>query len=142
MVPRPRKPATLVTVWTGPWRVVIEGMHVYTVEGILSQERVKTHVSRMRLYSDATLNVTVELKEVAARIRFQGELKMEDVLDIGPLDDGTYSVLVDWQGLGPSWESVSKIYEDAPKYLEGKLKRMGLPDDVKKDLRKIYGMRL
>ena len=102
---------------------------MYTVEDILSLERIKTHVSRMRLSSDATLNVTMELKEVAARIRFQGELKMEGVLDIGPLDVVTYSVPVDWQGLGPSWESVSKIYDDAPKYLVGTLERIGQPDD-------------
>ena len=61
MVARPRKPAKLVAVWTGPWRVAIEGTHVYTVEDILSLEMIKAHVSRMRPYSDATLNVTVEL---------------------------------------------------------------------------------
>ena len=89
---------------------------MYTVEDILSKDRVKTHVSRMRPYADTSLDVTVELKETASRIRQQGEHKMEDVLDIGPQDDGSYSVLVDWEGLGQTWELVSKIYEDAPNF--------------------------
>lgn len=49
---------------------------------------------------------------------------MDGILDIGILDTGSFSVLGEWLGLGSSWEVISKIYEEAPKFLGGKLKRM------------------
>lgn len=139
---RPCKPAKQVGVWTGPLRVVLEGRHLYTVENLLSSERVKTHVSWMRAYLGSSRNATGELKEVASRVRLQGELRMDNILDIRPLDDGLYSTLVEWQGPGSSWEAVTKIYEDAPGLLDGKPKRMRLPASVKGELRSPYGMRL
>ena len=144
LVARPRKVPKLVVIWTGPWRVVSSGRHVYAVEDIVSGQRMQVHVARMRPYSDASLDVTDELKEVVARIQGECELRMADVLNIGQLDDGTYNVLVEWVGLegGPTWEPAGDIYHDAPRFLEGKLRKMGLSATVKQDLRKRYGMNI
>lgn len=72
LVARPHKPTYLVDVWAGPWKVVLEGRHVHAVEELPSAGRGKTHVSRMRPYSHPPLDVTVELKEAASRIRPKG----------------------------------------------------------------------
>ena len=50
---------------------------------------------------------------------------MEDVLDIGPLDDGAYSVLVDWQGLGPSWGIRIQDLRGHPRIFGGKVEENG-----------------
>ena len=144
LVARPRKVPKLVITWTGPWRVVEKGKHVYTVVDVVTNQRVQVHVVRMRPYADASLTVTEELKETVARIHGESELRMADVLNIGPLDDGTYNVLVEWVGLdgGPTWEPAGDIYHDAPRFLESKLRKMGLSASVKQDLRRLYGMNL
>lgn len=59
---------------------------------------------------------------------------MEDILDIGPLDDRSLCALVEWQRLGSLCEAVSTIYEDAPKLLDGKLKRIRFPISVNEEL--------
>lgn len=88
LMARPRKPAKFIGVWTGPWRVVLEVWYVYIPEDLLSVARVKTHVSRMRPYSDSSLAV-MKLKAVASRIRLLGELKMDGIFDIGPSGNGS-----------------------------------------------------
>lgn len=52
---------------------------------------------------------------------------MDDVLDIGLSDYGS---------------QMSEIHENAPKFLESKLRRMGLPISVKKEPRSPNGLRL
>ena len=59
--------------------------------------------------------------------KHQGAYEMADVVDVGkdPERPGEYWVQVTWVGLEDeesTWEPVSTIYEDAPKYLEHKLK--------------------
>lgn len=80
-------------------------------------------------------------KEVASRIRLQEGLKMDKVLDIGSVHEGFNCVFEEWWKLGSSWEAASKIHENAPKFLEGRLKRIGLPASVMKELPSPYGMR-
>lgn len=57
---------------------------------------------------------------------------MDDIFNIGPLDDFPCSVSVEWQGLGSPWGAVSKIHEDTLKCIGGELKSMGLPPSMKK----------
>ena len=140
LVARPRRPHKLSIIWTGPWRVALGGGHVYTVEDLVTGARVKAHVARIRPYADSSLHVTGSLKEVITATRFHGELEMNNIVDIGPLDDGSFSVLVDWKGLEQSWEPVSTIYSDAPEFLTNKLKKMGLPADVRRALKQRHGM--
>lgn len=103
---------------------------------------MKTYVSQIRSYSDLSLDVALEVNEVTKRIRLRGERKMDNIFDIGLSYDGSYSVLVEWQGLGFLWEVVSKIRDDAPKFPGGKLKRTKLLASVQKELRSLRGMRL
>lgn len=103
--------------------MVLEGRHVHAVEELLSAKSVKMHVSRVVPNMDSSLDVTMELKEVASLIRLQGEQNIDHILDIG-----SCNVLVRWGVLKSSWEAaVSKSYGDAPKFVGSKFKRMELP---------------
>ena len=54
-----------MNTWTEPWKVVSKtGEPVYGVEDIVTGRSREVHVARRRPYADASLNVTVELKEV------------------------------------------------------------------------------
>lgn len=60
---------------------------------------------RMRPFSDASLSVTHELKEVVAGIHGECELlRQAEVLNIDQLEDGTFKALVERVGLdgGPT----------------------------------------
>lgn len=101
------------------------GNHVYTVEDIWSGQRMRVHVARMRPYFDASPSVTDELKEVVARIDRECELHVADVLNISRWDDGTFNTFVEWIGVdgGRTREPARDIYHDAPRLLEGRLRK-------------------
>lgn len=79
---------------------------------------------------------------VAWCTRLEAEVKMDDNIDVGPSNDGSYCALVEWEGLGSLCDAVSKIYDGAPKVLENKLKRMELLASVKDEIRSHCVMRL
>ena len=56
-----------------------------------------------------------------------------------------YRVQIAWVGLEdeePTWETMSTVYADAPKYLEQKLRRMRLNSVTKRALKRKYDMNL
>lgn len=75
------------------------GKHVYTGEDRITNQHVRVYAVRMCPYADASLRRTEALKETAARIDGERELRMPDVLNIGQLDDGTCNALVERAGL-------------------------------------------
>ncbi|CAM9193416.1 unnamed protein product [Hapterophycus canaliculatus] len=46
--------AKLISIWTGPWRVVADHVHVYSVQKIVSGKVHQAHVARLRSYGDET----------------------------------------------------------------------------------------
>ena len=95
------------------------GGHVYGVEHIFTGHSREVHIARMRPYADASLNVTVELKEVFNALKSQGEFDMERIEAVYlAADSEEYVVKVKWVGLDAeetTWEPVSTLYADAPK---------------------------
>ena len=151
LVARVRKPGRvpkLVQTWTGPWRVVPGGSeHVRVVEDIVTGETKEVHVVRMRPYADSSLVVGVEVREVFEMTKHQGEFKIAHAISVGkdPARVGEYRVQIAWVGLEdeePTWEPMSTVYADAPKYLEQKLRRMRLNSVTKRALKRKYGMNL
>lgn len=61
-----------------------------------------------------------ELRKTAARIYGECEVRTADELNIGQLDDGTYSVSVEWVELdeGSTWGPAWDIYRDSPCFSE------------------------
>ena len=151
LVARVRKPGRvpkLVQTWTGPWRVVSGGSeHVRVVEDIVTGETKEVHVVRMRPYADSSLVVGAEVREVFEMTKHQGEFEIADVISVGkdPARVGEYRVQIAWVGLEdeePTWEPMSTVYADAPKYLEQKLRRMRLNSVTKHALKRKYDMNL
>ena len=62
-----------------------------------------------------------------------------------PARVGEYRVQIAWVDLEdeePTWEPMSTVYADAPKYLEQKLRRMRLNSVTKRALKRKYYMNL
>ena len=127
--------------WTGPWRVVSKrGRHVYGMEDIVTGRSCKVHIARMRAYGDALLNVTAELKEVFNNLNSRGEFDMEriEAVDLA-VDSEQDAVKVKRVGLDEdkiTWEPMSTIYVDAPKYVVVQLRKLRLTKAVLHDLKK------
>lgn len=68
-VPEQNRRHKLMAKWRGPRRVVrVESNSIYEVENILSFKRVVVHRSRLMHYSDASLNVSVQLQAAAEHL--------------------------------------------------------------------------
>ena len=79
--------------------------------------------------------------------KHQGEFEIADVISVGkdPARVGEYRVQIAWVDLEdeePTWEPMSTVYADAPKYLEQKLRRMQLNSVTKRALKRKYYMNL
>ena len=121
--------------------------HVHVVEDIVTGETKEVHVVRVRPYADSSLVVGAEVLEVLEMIKHQREFKIADVISVGkdPARVGEYRVQIAWVGLEdeePTWELMSTVYADAPKYLEQKLRKMRLNSVAKRALKRKYGMNL
>ena len=60
-------------------------------------------------------------------------------------DSDEYVVKVKWLGLDEeetSWEPVSAIYADAPKYVVAQLRKLRLTKEARDDLKKKYDMKV
>ena len=151
LVARVRKPGRvlkLIQTWTGPWCVVPGGSeHILVVEDIVTGETKEVHVVRMRPYADSSLVVGAEVREVFKMTKHQGEFDIADVISVGkdPARVREYRVHIAWVGLEdekPTWEPMSTVYADAPKYIEQKLRRMRLNSMTKRALKRKYGTNL
>ena len=147
LVARVRQPGItpkLINTWTGPWRVVskTEG-HVYRVKDIATGSLREVYIAQMQPYADASLNVTAELKEVFNNLKSQGEFDMEmiDAVDLAA-DNEEYVIKVKWVGLDEvetTWEPLSTIHTDAPKYVQ--LRKLRLTKEVRDDLKKSMALK-
>ena len=150
LVARVRQPGIrpkLINTWTGPWRVVSKtGGHAYRVKDIATGRLREVHIAQMQPYADASLTVTAELKEVFNNMKSQGEFDMEmvDAVDSAAGNE-EYVVKVKWVGLDEedtTWEPLSTIHTDAPKYVVAQLRKLRLTKEVRDDLKKKYGTKV
>ena len=116
------------------------------MEDIVTGETEEVYMVRMRSYADSSLVVGAEVREVFGITKHQGEFEIADVISVGkdPARVGEYRVQIAWVGLDeePTWEPMSTVYADAPKYLEQKLRRIQLNSATKRALNQKYGMNL
>ncbi|OWZ02906.1 hypothetical protein PHMEG_00025453 [Phytophthora megakarya] len=57
----------LLVPWVDPFRVVEARQHSFIVEHLLTRAQVEVHGSRLKFYSDSSLDVTADLKEHVAK---------------------------------------------------------------------------
>ena len=113
---------------------------MYGVEDIVTGRLLEVHITRMRPYTNALINVTAELKEIFNNLKSQGELDMERIEAVYLVANSReYVVKVKWVGLDENetiWEIVSTIYTDAPKYVVAQLRKLRLTKEVRDDSKK------
>ena len=120
--------------WVGPRRVVqVLSNFILRVEHLLTKEAEDTHVSRIKPYTDGSIESPVALKEIADfsdRIWYSVD-KIKDIRET----NGVFEVLVSWKDLttaGDSWEPLTTIFEDVPTKVRTYFKRSRLTSVAKK----------
>ena len=104
----------------------------------------EVQIALMRPHADASLNFVAELKKIFTNLKSQGEFDTKRLVAV----DSTagierFVVKMKWIGLDEeetTWEPVSTIYADAPKYLVAQIRKSGLTKKVRDDISKNYGM--
>ncbi|GAB9476895.1 hypothetical protein Gpo141_00013953 [Globisporangium polare] len=107
-------PGKLIATWIGPYKVVEALKYAFMVEHLLSKERV--HASRLKLYHDATLNMTRKLGEHVAA--------PDMLLGVDTIYEHRYNeemqnqkLKVKWLGfedIEDSWEPLDSVAADVP----------------------------
>ena len=108
--------------------------HVYSVQNIVSGKVHTVHVTRLRFYADADLNITAEIKDVLQHSYAQGECQMNALMHVAEEDQGYNIVLVDWEGLDAdkrTRESLRKILSSAPDFVLNELRKLRLTRALK-----------
>jgi hypothetical protein len=96
-IPETPKQLKLSMRWQGPYRVVeARDMYVFSVENIVPNERQMKHGSRLRLYSDSKLDVTVDVQQQKQHNAQGGLYSIESIVDV---NEDTQEILIKWIGL-------------------------------------------
>ena len=121
-----------------------KGGQVYNVEDIVMERAREMQIARMGPRAGVSLSFAAELKKIFNTLKSQDEFNMERLEAVGLTGDSEeYVVKMMWVGLNEeetTWEPVSTIYADTPKYLVAQLRTLGLTKKVRDDLKKKYGM--
>lgn len=125
-VPEKNRRHKLMAKWRGPRRVVrVESDSIYEVENILTFKRAVVHHSRLMHYSDAALEITVELEAAVEHMDHEVfTVKKFTDLRYNP-DSAEYEVLTEWKGYAAcdtTWEPMSSLKMDCPAFLDKFLK--------------------
>ena len=104
------------------------------------------HMPRMRFYADDNLEIIGELLKVLKKLENQGEYHIRSISAIkraASCDE--FVVKVAWEGLEEAestWETVSRVFHDAPAVLRKDLKALRLKAQPKRALVQRHGLRL
>jgi hypothetical protein len=101
--------------WLGPRRVVdTVNEHVYVLEDLLTGKRSTAHAQRLRMYADATLNITEALRD---QIAYDDQNACVEKF-LGWRDSpGGMQLRVQWLGFEvaeATWEPLEDLYADVP----------------------------
>jgi hypothetical protein len=110
-----RHPKLLVT-WIGPYQVVEVNEFSVVIEHLLTKDRKTAHSSRVKLYADASFEVSEEILEHVAE---QGILLKVEKITQHVYDKPTkgYLLYVHWEGfeiIEASWEPLAKLMSECP----------------------------
>ena len=100
----------------------------------------------MRLYADAALEITAELKEFFQHAFTQGEFEMAAIVDLATVEEGSgFDVQVEWAGVDTeenTWEDQPKICGVAPQLVKSELRISRLKRGVRTKLKRQSGIAL
>ena len=103
------------------------------------------HMPRMRFYADDNLEIIGELLKVFKQVENQGEYHIRGISAIKQTASDELVVKVAWEGLEEAestWETVSRVFHDAPAVLRKDLKALRLKAQPKRALVQRHGLRL
>jgi hypothetical protein len=118
----------LQAVWKGPYRVkALINEHLCEIEHLVTEVLTTAHVSRLKFYADASLDVSCELQtDIEESEQLMEVYEIDSINDIQyDSDSKCYFALIMWKGFDEAeqqWEDLRSIHEDVPqavlKYVE------------------------
>lgn len=101
--------------WLGPYHVTDTlNERVFEVKDISSKKRYVMHAQRLKLYCDASLNCTEDLRNQAA---YDDQNYVTSFLNFRETDEGGLQLLTCWMGFErnrSTWEDVRAMHHDVP----------------------------
>ncbi len=126
--------------WRGPRRVIkANSDFVFQVEYLRNGALEEVHASRLKFYSDSSLNKKAILSHV---ISSETGMPVARLMGIEE-EDGKLFVVVRWKGLSKSEdirEPLEQVYEHVPKMLIRLLSRKSTPSDLRAKVRSFLGL--
>jgi transposase InsO family protein len=140
LVAAPVARAKFKVKWMGPFRIVETlNDYVYVVEDVVTARRKSVHVQRLRLFAEASFQVTEDVRNQAA---YDDQTHVENIVDWRETDDALLELRVRWLGFTPAedtWEPINQLHEDQPALVERFLRRVQRECDLAPVLLESYG---
>lgn len=117
--------------WLGPAEIIgTTSNWIFTVRDLISGNEYEYHASRLRFYSDHSLNITEEL---LSHIAFNNEGHVVDQFKSirYSQQQQRYEVLVSWRGLAEvddSWEPAMNLLTDLPVHFKRWLRQTSISE--------------
>ena len=116
----------LRTKWMGPYQITTTiNTNVYVVKDLLRGYEKTVHAQRMKLYADASLLLTEDIKNSAA---YDASSFVDSIVGHRETDTGTIEFEVQWSGFESNentWEPIKQLHEDVPFVVEQYLTSVG-----------------
>jgi hypothetical protein len=126
--------------WMGPYRVRDTlNEYVYVVEDVVTSRRKSVHVQRLRLFAEASFQLTEDIRNQAA---YDDQTHLESIVDWRETDDALLELRVRWLGFTPAedtWEPIDRLHEDQPELVERFLRQVQRECDLAPVLLESYG---
>jgi hypothetical protein len=129
--------------WRGPMRIsayVPDSQNlVYEVTDLVTKKVQQVHAERLRPFHDASLNVTVELRDLLAQ--YGGEYLMERIVAIRHHSEGI-QIKVTWKGFNEeeaTWEPISYMASVYPAKVRAYVRKLPKSRPIRKDVMDSYG---
>jgi hypothetical protein len=115
----------LLMTWRGPYLVVeAKHSHLYTVRSLVDDSLIEVHASRMKIFGNQELDVTIAVKDLITL--HDGLYHVEELLELKLDEEGTeqHVVRVKWLGFEEECteELVERLAADVPKLVDAFLK--------------------
>ena len=126
--------------WISPYRILDTlNDYVYVVEDVVTSRCKSVHVQRLRLFAEASFQMTEDIRNQAA---YDDQTHLESIVDWRETDDALLELRVRWLGFTPAedtWEPIDRLHEDQPELVERFLRQVQRECDLAPVLLESYG---
>jgi hypothetical protein len=131
LLPTSRRRSSIHGRWVGPYVIKdVLSKHLYRIQALGGdRDEMVAHVSRLRYFSAAGLDVSETLIEQAT---FEEEAwPIDKLLDHRPAEGGSFVLLTRWLGFDPiddSWEPLASMVDSVPGLVKRYIDKQSGPD--------------